>query len=231
MPVPGSQSAKRILCVDDDLGLLDMEQTVLESSGYEVFTANEGRKALEVLAEKTVDLVLLDFHMPGMDGEAVSREIRDRFPHLPILLFAANPEDVPNRVLAYVNDFLCKGEPIAKLRTVIARLLGMPAMEPPCRSVLRFHVQVPLSVVVQSGGKPQVIHGRSRDLSENGIGGTIEGELESGTTVWLHVPLPTGPAIDTRAQVRHRTGRVYGLEFLGLEAGAKASIRRFCGNA
>jgi hypothetical protein len=169
--------------------------------------------------------------MPGMDGEAVSREIKNRFPRLPVLLFAANPEDVPNRVLACVDDFLCKGEPIAKLRTVIARLLGTPAPEPPCRSVLRFHVQVAMSLVVETAGKPHVIHGRSRDLSENGVGGTIEGELESGTTVWLHVPLPSGPAIDTRAQVRHRTGQVYGLEFLGLDAGANASIRRFCGSA
>ncbi len=217
--------------MDDDLGLLDMEQTVLQSSGYEVLTANEGSKAVDLLAQTPVDLVLLDFHMPGMDGEAVSREIKNRFPKLPILLFAANPEDVPNRVLASVDDFLCKGEPIAKLRTVIARLLGTPVAEPPCRSVLRFHVQVPMSLVVESGGKRQVVHGRARDLSENGIGGTVDGELESGATVWLRVPLPSGPAIETRAQVRHHTGPVYGLEFLGLDAGAKASIRRFCGNA
>ncbi len=219
---------KRVLCIDDEPGLLDMERLVLESSGYEVFTATRGAEGLELLARAPVDLVLLDYHMPEMTGEVVAREVRSRYPGVRVLLFAASPEDVPNRVLSLVDDFLCKGEPVTKLRLVIARLLGVPAAAPPVRAALRFQVRLPVSLVMEREGRPLVMSGRSRDLSEDGIGGIVEGELNPEDTVWLRIPLPSGPAIESRARVRHHTGAIYGLEFLGLETESKDDIRRFC---
>ena len=58
----------KILCVDDQDFNLDLLETLLAPAGYEVLTAMDGKTAMDTLAAKRVDLVLLDIKMPGMDG-------------------------------------------------------------------------------------------------------------------------------------------------------------------
>jgi CheY-like chemotaxis protein len=71
--IPVSMSAtKRILSVDDEPGILFTRQKLLENAGYEVLSAADGEQALHFFAAHDVDLVLLDYLMPGMDGGAVA---------------------------------------------------------------------------------------------------------------------------------------------------------------
>jgi CheY-like chemotaxis protein len=65
-----------ILVVDDEDLLLNMTQTVLSSFGYRALVANSGQKALEVLSEEPVDLVITDLVMPGMSGRELMERIR-----------------------------------------------------------------------------------------------------------------------------------------------------------
>ena len=59
---------KCILVVDDDRLVVDLAKHALQSKGYEVITAQDGQDALEILKQKTPDLILLDVQMPIMDG-------------------------------------------------------------------------------------------------------------------------------------------------------------------
>jgi CheY-like chemotaxis protein len=79
-----------VLCVDDDQGILDLTRMALESTGYRVLTANGGLAALEAFAVSSVDAVVLDYEMPGMNGGQVAQEMMRMKPHVPKLLFSAN---------------------------------------------------------------------------------------------------------------------------------------------
>ena len=75
---------KTILCIDDDSSILELRRRVLESSGYGVLTAPSGKDGLELVSQGTkVDLVLLDYLMPGMNGDEVAENLKSKFPALP----------------------------------------------------------------------------------------------------------------------------------------------------
>ena len=69
---------KRILVAEDRPASLELIRTVLESAGYEVIDAMDGQDALHKAGTNSVDLVLLDLQMPGMNGLEVLRALRDR---------------------------------------------------------------------------------------------------------------------------------------------------------
>src|SRR5208337_5017675 len=73
-----------ILSVDDELNLLQTREKLLQFVGYEVLSAADGKKALEIFAAHPVDLVLLDFRMPGMDGGIVAQQMKRRKPRVPV---------------------------------------------------------------------------------------------------------------------------------------------------
>lgn len=81
-----------VLVVDDDVRMLRMMQQMLDLEGYRVLTAGDGPSALKTLEAETVDLVLLDIMMPGMDGYAVCRRIRE-FSRIPIIMVSAKHDD------------------------------------------------------------------------------------------------------------------------------------------
>jgi CheY-like chemotaxis protein len=75
-----------ILLVDDDSAVREVTTSILHDLGYRVIEAGSGGAALEALDNNAaVDLVLLDFAMPGMNGAEVAQEIRTRRPQMPIL--------------------------------------------------------------------------------------------------------------------------------------------------
>jgi signal transduction histidine kinase len=75
-----------ILLVDDDSAVREVTAAILEEIGYVVLKVGSGGAALDLLDQHSkIDLVLLDFAMPGMSGAEVARQIQPRFPSLPIL--------------------------------------------------------------------------------------------------------------------------------------------------
>jgi len=67
-----------LLLVDDDARILSALERSLRREGYEILTAESGARALEVLAERPVDLVVSDHKMPGMNGLELLREVKQR---------------------------------------------------------------------------------------------------------------------------------------------------------
>ena len=82
---------RKILLADDEEDILRMVKDYLEMEEYLVYTAKNGREALEKIAVQP-DLILLDINMPDMDGLEVCRKIRD-FVDCPILFLTAKVEE------------------------------------------------------------------------------------------------------------------------------------------
>lgn len=80
---------KKVLIVDDDDAFLKAMKVRLETSGYEVIAASNGKEGLEKVEAKHPDAVLLDIMMPDINGLEVLRQIRSRDPHLPVFMLTA----------------------------------------------------------------------------------------------------------------------------------------------
>jgi CheY-like chemotaxis protein len=88
-----------ILIVDDDPDIIEGILTILESQPYRLATARDGKKCLQMIAEETPDLLILDLLMPRMDGWGVIRELRSepRFNSIPIMVLTTVIEDASRR--------------------------------------------------------------------------------------------------------------------------------------
>jgi CheY-like chemotaxis protein len=116
---------KTILCIDDHLAGLEIRKRVLESRGFNILTASSGQAGLAMLDMSSVDAVLLDYKMEGMDGEAVATEIRRTKPSLPIVLLSGYPSEIPERMLQMVDAFVVKGQPVEALFTALDAVTGV----------------------------------------------------------------------------------------------------------
>lgn len=115
-------SQRTILFVDDEPDMLAARRLLFEFMGYSVLTAESGKEALELLRSKKVDAVVVDYMMPGMDGEETARRIRKLRPNLPIVLSSGCPS-VPQRVLDTVDASVHKGVQHDKLFEVLEQQL------------------------------------------------------------------------------------------------------------
>jgi DNA-binding NtrC family response regulator len=101
-----------ILVIDDDTGLLTSIHAVLVSAGFpEPALLSDGRQALDLIAKHDFHLVLLDLMMPDIDGMAILKETKTRFPHVECVVFTA-VDDVETAIEAIRHgafDYLVKG--------------------------------------------------------------------------------------------------------------------------
>jgi len=103
---PGSVT---VLVVDDEDALCTLLQISLQRQGYKVVIAHNGREALDVVANKKVDLVLLDVMMPEMDGFTTCIELRKRTDVPVVLLTALNrPDDIVHGFSLGADDYITK---------------------------------------------------------------------------------------------------------------------------
>ncbi|MGB8887804.1 MAG: response regulator [Candidatus Korobacteraceae bacterium] len=109
------------MSVDDEPTIRFSHEKLLEAAGYDVVSAADGEKALRMLAALPIDLVLLDFSMPGMDGEVVAREVKRRKPEVHVILITGLA--VPKEALAFVDSFMQKGDGPEVLLRKIKQLL------------------------------------------------------------------------------------------------------------
>ncbi len=88
-----------ILIVDDDPDILDGITAVLETQPYHLATARDGKKCLEMIAQRAPDLLILDLLMPRLDGWGVIREMRrdPQFADVPIMVLTTVVEDASRR--------------------------------------------------------------------------------------------------------------------------------------
>lgn len=99
-----------ILVVEDDIKLNNIYCSALQSNSYNTIQALDGEEALDIVAEKTVDLVISDIMMPGVDGYELTKELREMYPELPILMISAKEgfEDKRYGFMAGIDDYMVK---------------------------------------------------------------------------------------------------------------------------
>ncbi|MEC0232380.1 response regulator transcription factor [Paenibacillus alba] len=100
----------KILIVDDDAHIRELMSFFLQNEGFDIIEAVNGEEALELLADKLVELVILDIMMPLMDGWDLCKEIRKRDPHILLLMVTAKGES-GHKVKGFqlgTDDYLAK---------------------------------------------------------------------------------------------------------------------------
>lgn len=104
--------SKKIMIADDDTGILEAMQMMLEDAGYEVMATPDGKTVHDMQdgLEELPDVLLLDIWMSGMDGTDICRHLKsqNRTKHIPIILCSANKDTRKLAKACGANDFLAK---------------------------------------------------------------------------------------------------------------------------
>ncbi len=116
-----TSNTKTVLCIDDNQDVLECEKAFLESVGYSVLTAPNGSKGLELASLHSIDVVIVDYLMPEMNGQQLAIEMRRLRPQAPIIMLSA-AVDVPENALKSVDAFIAKHHLASQLLPVIAQL-------------------------------------------------------------------------------------------------------------
>ena len=124
--ITNNKKGVRVLAVDDEQGILDFVELGLQYEGFEVITANNGTRGLELALQERPALIILDLMLPGIDGMELCRRIRV-FDDVPIIMLTAKDE-VEDRVRGLnlgADDYLTKPfsfqELLARVRAVLRR--------------------------------------------------------------------------------------------------------------
>ncbi len=133
---PAVESPLRILLAEDNAVNQRLARHLLEKKGHTVITAQDGLEALAVLEKQTVDLILMDVQMPGMDGVAATRVIRARErsggQHLPIVALTAHAMSCDRDYCldAGMDDYLTKPIRAEALHRVLSKVKAGQALPP-----------------------------------------------------------------------------------------------------
>jgi DNA-binding response OmpR family regulator len=115
---------KTVLVVDDEIGILDALDAALTDEGYRTFTAVNGKAALDKLAEHPIDLVLLDYMMPILDGKKTLAAIRATRPELPVIMLSAiNEQSLILEGITGYNAYFRKPFDLLELLALIEKIL------------------------------------------------------------------------------------------------------------
>jgi len=127
---------KRILIIEDDIAIAELERDYLEINGYETEIATDGDMGLELACSKEFDLILLDLMLPGKNGFDLCREIRKER-EIPILMVTAKKESIDKiRGLGLgADDYIVKpfdpAELVARVKSHLSRYDRLTSVDKP----------------------------------------------------------------------------------------------------
>ena len=124
---------KRILVVDDNSDFLNLVRRRLESTGYQVVTAQDGKEALRAMENSRPDAVLLDIMMPRMSGLELLKKIRKSDKKLPIFMLTGLTQEEPFRLARRfkASGFITKTKDLKQeIRNITAALGLSPKYRP-----------------------------------------------------------------------------------------------------
>jgi CheY-like chemotaxis protein len=114
-------AGKTILCIDDNDGVLSYHRALLERRGYDVLTAASARQGLQLAEVCPVSAVIVDYHMPEMNGHEVATKIKRIRPQVPIVMVSSD-DAVREQALDAVDAFVSKDEVASCLLPVLDRV-------------------------------------------------------------------------------------------------------------
>jgi two-component system response regulator AtoC len=171
-----------ILVVDDDHSIVTTFQRFLAHERHLARTASNAHDALRLISERTPDLVIMDVHMPGMDGLQALNEIRARHPHLTVVIMTAygTSQVSIDAIRAGAFDFLTKPFTLDELRSVIGKALAARRVTPTSESAA---IGSATEVLVNLVGQTPVmleVYKIIAKLANNEVPALISGERGTG---------------------------------------------------
>jgi CheY-like chemotaxis protein len=121
LSVPTERPSAVVLCIDDNQDVLECEKAFLEIFGYTVLTALSDGEGLKLAAVHSVDIVIVDYLMPEMNGQEVAIKMRRLRPQAPIIMLSG-AVDVSEQALKLVDAFIAKDSLASQLLRTIAQL-------------------------------------------------------------------------------------------------------------
>jgi two-component system, OmpR family, response regulator ResD len=129
-----------VLVVDDEPTIREVVSRYLERAGYETRVAGDGPSALQAVAERPPDLIVLDLMLPGVDGLEVMRRVRERRDRAAAVILLTAKGDENDRIVGLrlgADDYVVKpfspGELVARVDAVLRRVDTVAEDEPPLR--------------------------------------------------------------------------------------------------
>ncbi|MFH1985098.1 MAG: response regulator transcription factor [Pseudomonadota bacterium] len=158
-------SKETILAVDDEEDILELVRFNLTREGFRVITAETGEAALKLARSESIDLIILDLMLPGMDGLEVARRLKadDKYRHVPIIMLSAKGEeaDIVTGLELGADDYMTKPfSPrilIARTKAVLRRKIA-PAED--AQSVVQIH-----DLIIHPGRRQVTMAGEPIDLT------------------------------------------------------------------
>lgn len=219
--------SKKVLIVDDSKVLLAMEKMIFGRTGAEVLSATSGNEAIQMVADRKPDIVILDVALPDVPGDEVCMNIKAHpaTEHIPVLMVMSRgtPEEIELCRRAGCDDFVLKPIKNQELLTKVSELLRVPH-----RRSMRILVKLETRGAM---GQEVAFFGVSRDISETGMLIETDKILEVGSLPMLRFFLPGFEEIVVigkvvRSDVRG-TARSYGIHFEEIAMPQKDLIARF----
>lgn len=136
----------RILIVDDSSLLRSALRGLFDSAGnYEIIEAEDGKKAIIVAEQQRPDVVVMDFAMPAMDGLAATRELRNRMPEVPVLMYTMHytPQLVADAKSAGVRKLFSKSDGVDLVASVRELIACSREVKPEASSVRELALDLP----------------------------------------------------------------------------------------
>lgn len=123
-----SSQTARVLCIDDEPGVIELITLILKPQNIQVEGANSGPEGLDIMRQNPPDAVLLDIMMPDMDGWEVYRQMKedDKLKEIPVIIVTARNssfEEIIARERAGVNDYVTKPFVPNDLRSSLSKVL------------------------------------------------------------------------------------------------------------
>ncbi len=157
---------KKVLVVDDELKIAEVIKSYLEHAGFEVFTAHDGKRALELFERTGPSIVILDLMLPDLTGEEICRTIRKQS-RTPIIMLTAksDEEDILKGLDIGADDYVTKPfspkQLVARVVAVLRRTAGDPV---PLSNVFSFNRE---DLIIDNLGHEVKKGGRVVNLTPN----------------------------------------------------------------
>ena len=126
MEPKSSPISKKILIVDDEEPIRMLYKSELEEEGYKIFLAANAHQALEIVEKESLDLVVLDIKMPGMDGIEAMQKIVGKKKEVPIIINSAYPHFKESFMTWVADEYVVKSSNLQELKDKIKQILNKP---------------------------------------------------------------------------------------------------------
>ncbi len=198
MKLFNSSKPKNILLADDDLSALNLEKAFFQRKGFKVSTVTSGTGALTVYNQEKIDLMMLAFDLPVMNGDEVCRKIRSdnqlKDISLIMVLPSSNPEDEAICRKSGANEFITKPINVSRLQNIIdpcvSRLLNVSPRK-----------DTKVSVRLDQNGEDRQF-GNTLNLSMTGI------LLETHTSFKVSDLVPLSLRVPKKSNILQLEGRI-----------------------